>query len=180
MKQCPKCHEELKSTTLAAVEVDECQSCKGIWFDKGELKEAKDATDSDLNWMNFEIWKHEDQFKATASAQSCPICNKPMVSIAYGETGVSVDFCEDCKGAWLQKDEFKNIIDALEDELTSKTFSEYVKDAIKEGVEIVRGSESLASEWKDFSTVLRLMQYRLLVENQTLQKAIASVQKSAQ
>lgn len=180
MKQCPKCQEELKSTMLAEVEVDECQSCKGIWFDKGELKEAKDSTDSDLNWMDFEIWKHEELFLTSASANNCPICNKPMVSIAYGETGVAVDYCEDCKGTWLQKDEFKKIIAALEDELTAKPFSEYVKDTIKEAVEIVSGSESLISEWKDFSTVLRLMEYRLFVENKTLQKAISSVQKSAQ
>ena len=107
-----------------------------------------------------------------------PICNKPMVSIAYGETGVAVDYCEDCKGTWLQKDEFKKIIAALEDELTAKPFSEYVRDTIKEAVEIVSGPESLISEWKDFSTFFRMLQYRILVEKPELHDALINFQKS--
>ena len=52
---------------IGPVEVEECERCKGVWFDKDELRQAKDITDSDLNWMDFEIWKHEDKFKAKAS-----------------------------------------------------------------------------------------------------------------
>lgn len=180
MKQCPTCKDELTPTTVGPVECDECTKCKGVWFDKGELSKAKDAQDADLNWMDFEIWKHEDLFEATASQQNCPVCSKPMVSVAYGETNVAIDYCRECKGTWLEKGEFKKIINALEEELTSKPFSDYVKSAIAEARELITGQESLASEWKDLTTVLRLMEYRMFVENKTLQNAISSIQKSAQ
>ena len=180
MKECPNCKKELEPKNIGSVEVEECKSCKGTWFDKGELKEAKDQKDPDLNWMDFEIWKHEDQFSAAGSDRSCPICNVPMFKVAYGTTGVAVDFCKKCNGTWLEKNEFQKIVKSLELELSSKTFTDYIKEAVREGLEIVSGPESLASEWKDFSTVLRMMQYRLLVEHSALQKAITSVQSSAQ
>ena len=40
MKQCPKCEIGLTPKNIGYVEVDECQSCKGIWFDKDELRQA--------------------------------------------------------------------------------------------------------------------------------------------
>lgn len=180
MKQCPNCKTELKSRKLGAVEIDECRTCRGTWYDRGELKQAKDLKDPDLNWMDFDIWKHEDQFTADPSDRKCPVCNKGMVAVAYGHTGVTVDFCKACSGTWLEKDEFMKIVEALESELESKSFGQYIIEAVKEGLRIIAGPDPIASEWKDFLTVLRLMQYRLLIENKTLQRTITSVQKSAQ
>jgi len=180
MKQCPNCKTELESTKLGTVEIEECRTCKGTWYDKGELKQAKDEKDPDLNWMDFDIWKHEDQFQADPSHRLCPVCNKDMVAVAYGDTGVTVDFCKACSGTWLEKDELRKIVEGLELELESKTFGQYIIEAVKEGVQIITGPDSVASEWKDFVTVLRLMQYRMFIENKTLQRAITSVQKSAQ
>lgn len=34
----------------------------GIWFDKGELAEAKDEVDPDLRWLDFGIRKQEACF----------------------------------------------------------------------------------------------------------------------
>ena len=180
MKQCPKCKDKLISKKIAHTEVDECHKCKGVWFDKDELRHAKDETDSDLNWMDFEIWKYEDQFKSPPCILPCPVCNDPMVSIEYGESKVLIDYCPACKGTWLDRNEFKKIIDALENELLTKSFSDYIKEAIKEGVEIVSGHESFTSEWKDFTNILRFMQYRLFVEKPTLLNTIISTQKTIQ
>ena len=180
MKQCPKCKDELIPRKIGAIEVDECQKCKGVWYDKDELRQAKDASDSDLNWMDFEIWKHEDQFKSTSCVHSCPTCMEPMVTLEYGKSKVIIDYCQSCKGIWLDKGEFKRIIDALELELLTKAFPSYIKETIQEGVEIITGSESFISEWKDFSNVLRFMQYRLFVENPRLLDTVTSVQKSIQ
>ncbi len=40
--------------------------------------------------------------------------------------------------------------------------SEYVSSTIEEAKELLTGPESFLSEWKDFSTILRFMQYRIL------------------
>jgi Zn-finger nucleic acid-binding protein len=180
MKQCPKCKDELIPKNVGTIEIDECQKCKGVWYDKDELSQAKDASDSDLNWLDFEIWKHEDQFKSTPCALSCPVCQQPMVSIEYGKSKVIINYCQSCKGTWLDKEEYKNIIDALEQELLTKSFPDYIKETIKEGVEIFTGSESFISEWKDFSNVQRFMQYRLFVEHPALLGTLIGVQKNFQ
>ena len=178
MKQCTKCNAELKPTNIGAVDVDECQSCKGVWFDKGELRQAKDITDSDLNWMDFEIWKDPDQFKSKDSLLKCPACKEPTKAIHYGATGVEVDYCPACKGVWLDKGELQKIVDALNQDLLTKSFSKYISESIKEATEIVTGPESLISEWKDFATVLRMMQYRFFVEHPKILDQVIAAEKT--
>jgi Zn-finger nucleic acid-binding protein len=179
IKQCPKCETEMMRRNIGAVEIDECNKCGGVWFDNDELRHAKDATDSDLNWMDFEIWKHADQFKAKPSMLKCPVCKTPTKTIQYGTTHFEIDYCPNCRGTWLGKGEFEKIIDALEKELLTTSFSQYVRDAVQEAKEVFTGPESLISEWKDFATVLRLMQYRLFVENPKLMDAVTAAQKAS-
>lgn len=45
MKKCPRCGAELKTKVLGSIEVDECESCKGVWLERGELEEAKEEVD---------------------------------------------------------------------------------------------------------------------------------------
>lgn len=35
--QCPKCSNDMTLKKILDVEIDICQSCKGIWLDEGEL-----------------------------------------------------------------------------------------------------------------------------------------------
>ncbi len=168
MKKCPKCGTDLNIKALGSIDVDECESRKGIWLDKGELREAKDLADPNLNWLDFEIWKHPEKFNSKQSDIQCPTCNIPTVGIEYGHTGVNIDYCKNCHGVWLDKDELPNIIEALEHEITEKTFSEYVHESIEEAKKLVTGPESFMSEWKDLSSVFKLMQYRLYVEKPKL------------
>jgi len=168
MKNCPKCNIELKVKVIGDIDVDECESCKGIWFDRGELKEAEGLADSNLGWIDFEIWKHPENFKAKDTELSCPVDGTNMTSIEYGHTGVRVDNCGNCHGIWLDKGEFPKIIESLEDELSNKSFSEYFHDSIEEAKEIITGDKSFSSEWKDLNSVLKLMQYRLFVEKPKL------------
>ena len=96
MKKCPKCGTDLKLKVIGSIEIDECESCKGIWLDKGELREAKDLADPNLNWLDFEIWKHPEKFNSKQSDIQCPTCNIPTVGIEYGHTGVNIDYCKNC------------------------------------------------------------------------------------
>ncbi len=175
---CPRCNIELKKKTLKDIEIDECEKCKGIWFDQDELRQAKDAADKDINWMDFEIWKHKDRFSAKPASLACPKCNKALVTLDYGDTKVSIDYCPTCKGAWLDDGEFKKIIDALNNELLEKKLSEYIKASVEEAKEIITGPEGFTSEWKDFTTVLRMMQYRFFAEHPDLADQALAIQRS--
>ena len=45
--KCPKCQSDMETVSIRAhtltheIEVDRCNSCKGIWFDEFELSDAK-------------------------------------------------------------------------------------------------------------------------------------------
>jgi Zn-finger nucleic acid-binding protein len=178
MKICPECGEKLKPTSLIRVSVDQCPKCKGVWFDHDELRVAKDHADSDLNWLDFEIWKHEDQFAVEPRDLKCPACRTELVAIRYGSTRVTIDYCRNCKGIWLDRGEFKQIIDALEREVTTKTVPEYIKASIEEARELVTGHEGFLSEWRDLKTVLWLLELRFFVEHPRLMQTVSNVPPS--
>jgi Zn-finger nucleic acid-binding protein len=167
----------MQNRSIKSVNVDECSSCNGVWFDEDELRKAKDKTDSDLNWMDFELWKHGDRFRVSAKPVKCPKCSIDMAAIVYGETGVEIDHCVKCKGIWLDGGEFKKIIEALTDELETKSALEYVRASLDEALEIFTGPESFISEWRDFLTVMTMLEYRILTENPELSKKLVAYQE---
>jgi uncharacterized protein len=169
---CPRCSSELQVMTLDGVPVHECRQCRGVWFERGELNQVADETTPDLAWIDFELWKDQELFNVAESALRCPADGQGMAAIHYGDTGVVVDHCVKCGGVWLDAGEFENLIQALKDEAAAMPASAYAKAALHEATELVSGDKGLASEWHDFATVLRLMEYRLLVENPRLNKLL--------
>jgi Zn-finger nucleic acid-binding protein len=168
----------LVEKSVENVIVHECPQCKSIWFEDGQLREVKDIAEPDTNWMDFEIWKHKELFKHEPRNLGCPKCQENMVAVDYDNTSVIINYCPQCRGTWLEKGEFKQIIEALNTELANKPLSDYVKAGICEAVEIVTGPESFISEWKDFSTFFRMLQYRILVEHPDLRQTLLNIQKA--
>ena len=173
--KCPSCKIDLTMKVIDKIEIDECDKCRGMWFDDDELRKTKDFTDKDVNWLDFNIWKHEDEFKAKSRNLACPKCNSALVAIDYADTDVEIDYCPNCKGTWLDAGEFNKIIEALTNELLSTPFSAYIKASIEEAKEILAGPEPFLSEWNDFSSVLRMMQYRLFVEKPQLLNTVIAL-----
>lgn len=176
--QCPSDQTEMIRQELEGVQIEECPKCKGIWFDKDGLKEAKDTAEPDLDWMDFDIWKHEDQFKLDLRGLHCPKDGHNLVTFRYGETQVEIDFCTQCQGIWLDRGEFEKIIAALDAEADSKSAAEYISTSLSEAKELVTGEEKFSSEWRDLSNVFRLFQYRVMVEHKGLSKALYFLQRT--
>ncbi|MHB8859099.1 MAG: zf-TFIIB domain-containing protein [Thermoleophilia bacterium] len=163
--KCPRCQEATNPKTVNGIVVDQCSKCYGIWFDQDEMRKLKDAQDSDLDWMNFELWKNKEKYKVDRKKIVCPKCNVPLIGVNYDYTNVEVHFCLTCKGMWLDKNQFKQIIDALEKETLNMTFSEYVKASIHEAQQFFEEPEHPITDWRDLMTVMRLAQYRLFTEH---------------
>ena len=174
---CPKCEMELEQRDVEGVELNHCPACKGHWFDDQELRKVKDVANTDLNWMDFELWKHPDRFRASTADSLCPRCGKEMVAIDYNTTEIEVDFCPQCRGVWLDRWEFEKIIATLTEELLTMTQSEYIEATIQEAKEILSGPESFLSEWRDFITVLRMLEYRVAAGHPDLANAIIAAQR---
>ncbi len=176
---CPMCHAAMKPLKIGEVQIDECRQCKGIWFDKGELAEAKDEVDPDLRWLDFGIWKEEARFHINDEPQKCPRCQKAALrEISYQGPEVDFRFCPFCEGVWLNAGSFKQILDALRKEAADKSVSDYVKASLKEGAEIFTNPKRVISEWRDLKAVLRMLRYRVFVDNPKFRSILAGIQKS--
>jgi len=163
-------------TSLGAVDIEECAACGGAWLAEEELRKVKDETDPDLNWMDFEIWQHPDRFTVATKPVRCPTCDLNMAGVEYGTTKIEIDYCLKCQGVWLDAGELEKIIRALEEELLNKDVPEYIAASLNEAKEVISGPENLLSEWQDFLTVLRMLEYRVLSENPRVARALAAIQ----
>jgi len=166
--KCPVDGSTLEDYLVDSVDVEKCPECQGLWFAKGEMRQAEDAEGLDENWLGFDLWSDQDAFKAEMSSRKCPVCSQEMATIVYGPTDVKVDYCVEEHGIWLDQGEFESIIDSLRTELLSKSLPEYVSLSLDEAKEIFTGDKGPIHEWKDFKSVYRLLKYRILVDNPKL------------
>ena len=173
---CPKCSSDFKTHLVGDIQVDECTSCHGVWFDPGELDLATQEVENDLRWVEFDLWKDENLFQVSKGGMKCPSCKTTMAAVKYGPTEVTVDTCVKCHGIWLDKGEFEQIITSLDEKLAAMTEEEYKQATLQEARDLIDGEGRFVSEWRDFSTVLRLLQYRIMVENPKVRDALTALQ----
>ncbi|MFC1745160.1 zf-TFIIB domain-containing protein [Candidatus Riflebacteria bacterium] len=96
---CPKCdnNPELEIIVLPGeIEVDYCIKCEGIWFDEGELSQK------------LEFSRDIPDFQAALERARpgdflCPACTKEKLLIMeyIPKSRLLIDFCQSCKGIWL-------------------------------------------------------------------------------
>ena len=154
---CPICKDvKLSQTLIHNVEVDYCPKCLGMWFEQDELRQAKDNKDKNLGWLDVDLWENQDKFKASYGIRHCPACRVPLYEVYYGDSGVVIDVCKICKGVWLDRAEFKKIVQWLKDKADYEIMHNYSKNLVKEFAEIFVGPEELREEISDFLTILRI------------------------
>lgn len=176
---CPTCRISTNPLKIGEVQIDECPQCRGIWFDKGELAETKDEVDPDLRFLDFEIWTRKDVFDIDTGRIDCPRCQRvSMQAVNFQEPDIDITFCPACEGVWLDAGDFEKIHQALREEALSKSVTGYVKSSLKEGAEIITSPGRVISEWKDLKAVLRMLRYRIFVENPKFRSILVGIQKS--
>ena len=176
--ECPACHGSLRQTDYHGINIDECPSCLGRWFDRDELRRAKDSTDEYLRWLDF------DPFDIVGPAPSptarvCPRCSLKMRVIEYETSDVRIDKCLNCHGVWLDHDEFERIVKHLQTETRTETAAEYRKDVARQFAQIFTGPEGPISELRDYFTALNLLEMRLGVERPELVAAVQQIYLSS-
>ena len=132
--RCPKCGSGLMTVTIrkrpeyggeilheaqitGQIEVDQCLTCHGIWFDAEEL-------DHYLSEKLFLLRspKTSDYRKLDAQQADCPKCKKPMrKDILPKWRTVIADLCDHCGGIWLDCTEIEKLSNS------AITFSEKLK-----------------------------------------------------
>ncbi|MBM3250928.1 MAG: hypothetical protein FJZ07_01700 [Candidatus Nealsonbacteria bacterium] len=174
---CPHCKIKLNSAILHNTEVDYCSQCLGLWFEQDELRLAKDEKDKDLQWLDIDLWKNEKEFKISYGRRICPSCRVPLYEVYYGSSGIIVDVCNLCQGVWLDRAEFKKIIDWLKKKADYEVLNNYVKNLFLEFAEIFTGPETIREEILDFLTILKLLNYKFTTQYPAISKIILQLPK---
>lgn len=169
---CPNDNEELEKVLFHTVEANYCPKCLGIWFDKDELRLAKDDKDKQLNWVDVDLWRDKAKFKVSRVAKHCPACRVGLMEVKYDESKTKVDFCKMCGGVWLDRGEFKQIINYLRNKSDYEILHHYVKSLALELWEVFSGPEKFRSELEDFFMLLKLFNYKFIVQQPHLYNLI--------
>lgn len=163
--QCPNDQENLQKVLFHDVEVDYCPQCLGIWFDKDELRLAKDDKDKNLNWADVDLWRDKGSFKVAHSKRLCPVDRTRLVEASYDNSRTKVDFCKMCNGIWLDRGEFKQIINYLKNKSDYEVLNHYTKNLAVELWEVFSGPETFREELADFFTLLKLFNYKFITQH---------------
>ena len=177
MKNCPICNIALEKTLVAGVEIDNCPRCYGLFFDEYELSEAKDAKDRNLRWLDIDLWREAEHFHVASGKKMCPQDRMPMYEVRYGDSSIRVDVCNVCRGVWLDRGEFKDIIGYLREVADEKILNHYLHTISEELWEVFSGPEMLREELLDLIAVVKLMQYKFAAQHPVLTQIIASLPK---
>ena len=81
---------------LIPFKLDVCPTCRGIFFDRGEI--GKLTNDHDLERLLVE-------YSGGLSRMKCPRCDGPMSPRPVGE--VTIDVCGTCRGVWMDRGELE-------------------------------------------------------------------------
>lgn len=99
---CPVCRRLTLVTCKvrgAAIQVERCPQCNGIWFDRSELERAMPEAVKHLHPPD----------EAPPVDRLCPKCVEPLVRFQYPQTYVQIDMCPECRGLWLDTREYSEI-----------------------------------------------------------------------
>ncbi len=172
---CPKCNGEFEVRRIKDVSIYECRHCHGIWFERAALQTAEQELAPSLCWVEADLWKEPDHFQVTEHALLCPSCQVKMASVRYEPAQVTVDVCTNCRGVWLDKGEFEQIITALEGQVAGQEGCEDEIAALEEARRLIADQGGFISEWRGFTTLLRMLEYRILVENPKVEQALVAL-----
>jgi len=174
---CPICKKHLEQIIFYTTEVDYCPKCLGLWFEKDELRLAKDERDRELRWLDVDLWKEKEKFKIAYGIRLCPNCRLPLYEVYYGDSGVIVDVCNLCEGVWLDRGEFKIIIAWLKQKADYRVLNNYLKVLLEETAEVFVGPEGIREEMLDFLTVIKLLNYKLIAQHPAIKEIISFLPK---
>jgi len=174
---CPICKKELDKAIFYGVEVNFCPTCLGLWFEEDELRLAKDEKDKNLIWLDIDLWKDSKKFKIFPGIRLCPSCRLPLYEVYYGDSRVIVDVCNLCHGVWLDRGEFKRIIEYLREKADYEVLHKFAKNLLTEAAEILIGPETLREEILDFLAILKILNYKFLSQQPKISEIILNLPK---
>lgn len=176
---CPDCAIELAPKDYKDIEIHECKNCGGKWFERGQLKSAKDNENENMRWLDFDPFGEDaEELSIVSEGKKCPKCSKNMTSLKYSKSSVIIDKCRDCEGVWLDSGEFPKIIQYIENVINTESAREYSIETFNQFIKVLTGSENVGSEIKDLMALVKLLEIRIAAEHPKLANTIQAIYKN--
>jgi len=112
--KCPACNAPLETREYHGLQIDQCASCRGVWFDEHELgnfirlylEEHPETPHSVITLVT-----NTDAAERVAEQERiCPKCDFPLQKINYGyNSGIVLDKCLACEGVWADRARVKQL-----------------------------------------------------------------------
>ncbi len=111
---CPVCKYAMVVVEYHSVELDYCTSCKGVWFDSGELELLLKSHSLEEPKTFFDGILNSQEAAASEKKRKCPFCGRRMKKTALGgQPEILIDMCRDKHGLWFDGGEVAQLIRRL-------------------------------------------------------------------
>ena len=105
--QCPKCGGTLQAVVQDSIEVDRCDQCGGLWFDRLEADRLLKARGSEA--VDVGDVKVGEQQNLQGKIE-CPRCHTQMIRMVDLEQHhIWFESCPVCYGKWFDAGEFADL-----------------------------------------------------------------------
>jgi len=118
---CPVCKYDMIAVEYHNIELDYCNSCKGVWFDSGELELLLESQGLEETKMFLDGILNSQEAASSEKKRNCPICDHKMKKTAIGgQPEILIDICRDKHGLWFDGGEVTQLIRRLAGEHPTK------------------------------------------------------------
>ena len=108
---CPVCKCDMVVVEYHNIELDYCNSCKGVWFDSGELELLLKSHGLEEPQSFFDDILSSEEPASLEKKRKCPICGHKMKKTAIGEQPeILIDVCGDGHGLWFDGGEVSQLL----------------------------------------------------------------------
>ena len=111
---CPVCKYDMIVVEYNNIELDYCNSCKGVWFDSGELELLLESYGLEETKVFLDgIFKSQEAV-SSEKKRNCPICGRKMKKTEVGgQPVILIDICHDEHGLWFDGGEVIQLVRRL-------------------------------------------------------------------
>jgi len=111
---CPVCKYDMLAVEYHNIELDYCNSCKGVWFDSGELELLLKSQGLEEPKAFFDDILNSQEAASSEKKRNCPICGRKMKkTMIGGQFEVLIDTCRDKHGLWFDGGEVAQLMRRL-------------------------------------------------------------------
>jgi Zn-finger nucleic acid-binding protein len=111
---CPVCKIDMIDVEYNRIELDYCNTCRGVWFDADELELLIESMGLEESGMSVDKVADLNDTEKAEKRRKCPICRLKMDKAHIGqEPRILIDVCPRADGLWFDGGEVGQLIKQL-------------------------------------------------------------------